>query len=808
MDEILRSEEMDQIEEIFLKAFSYDRAAVYFPVRHHSPVCACHLKKVIDEYHPDCILVEGPVNANELLEAMAQEDTKAPIAVYYSYRDTKGYISGEKEDYKCYYPFLDYSPELVAVREGNKRGIPVEFMDLPYREILIASEKGRGLLKEAEKNNYNDDYLLSGNKYMEQLVAKAGLRSFDELWEKYFEINGMQEATGQFVKHMLAYCVLSRLHSKEEDLEAEGCLSREAYMAERIREKGKLYKKLLIVTGGFHTPALVKLSLEENAPKIYSLHMAEKGTEGTYLMAYSMEACDSLNGYASGMPYPGYYQDIYEEAERQNTKAFEDTALKYLVATGGALRKKEGGLSAYDEICAYSMLTGLASLRGKEAPGVYELYDSVLSCFIKGEYSPSTEMPLRILKEKLTGNGIGGLCKNAGTPPIVQDFEERCREFKLNIRLTLPLEVTLEIFASERHRAISKFFYRMEFLNTGFAVKTKGPNLRTKRDKNLIREIWKYKWSSQVVAALIDVSVSGASLEEACTAIAAKRMKEEMNGREGTLLLTQMYEMGMEEQLTEVLYRMETILYKDGDFFSLVEALAGLTMLEEQNRLYQTEFEFKGLIGSAGDRIIFLLPLMSGLKEEDVPSAMTALKTLYQLLQREDYKEKQELFYEALKKLLQEEVPAALEGCIRGILYGSGRSEVSEIERVCYGYMAGTHEKLMLGAKLLRGLFFTARDLVFVGEAFIRMIDSFLEKLSEEDFMAVLPELRMAFCYFTPREIDEIAKKAAIHHGIEGKELLALQEVSPFTYKYGRELNDTVLEKMQQLDLAGKGRGK
>ncbi|SHO44075.1 DUF5682 family protein [Anaerocolumna xylanovorans] len=796
MDEILRSEEMDQIEEVFAGAFSYDGRAVYFPVRHHSPACAYHLKKVIEGYDPDCILVEGPVNANELLEIMTQEDTRAPIAIYYSYRDTKGYVSEEKEDYKCYYPFLDYSPELVAVREGMKRGVPVEFIDLPYREMLIASEKGRGLLKPEEKNNYNDDYLLSRNKYIEQLVAKAGLRSFDELWEKYFEINGMQESSSQFVRHMLAYCVLSRHHSKEADLEAEGCLSREAYMAERIRKKEKEYKKLLIVTGGFHTPALVKLSRDKNSPKEYPLHAVEKGSEGTYLMAYSMEACDSLNGYASGMPYPGYYQDIYEEAEKQNPKAFEETALKYLVATGGAIRKKEGGLSAYDEICAYSMLMGLASLRGKETPGIYELFDSVLSCFVKGEYGPSTEMPLRILKEKLTGNGVGSLCKNAGTPPIVQDFEKRCQEFKLNIRQTLPSEVTLEIFASDRHRAISKFFYQMEFLNTGFAVKTKGPNLRTKRDKNLIREIWKYKWSSQVVAALIDVSVSGASIAEACTTIAVKKMKEEMNSREGTLLLTQMYEMGMKEQLPGILYRMEGILCNDGDFFSLVEALSGLIMLEEQNRLYRTEFEFKGLIGSAGDRIIFLLPLMSGLKEEDILPAMTALKTLYQLIQREEYRERQELFYEALKKLLQEEVQAGLEGCIRGILYGSGLSEVSEIERVCYGYMAGTHEKLISGAKLFRGLFFTARDLVFVGDSFITMIDSFLEKLSEEDFMAILPELRMAFGYFTPREIDEIARKAAVHHGIEGKELLALQEISPFIYKYGKELNDTILEKM------------
>ncbi len=798
MDEILRSEEMDQIEGMVRLAFSYEQTALYFPIRHHSPVCAYHLKKVIEEYRPDCILVEGPASAGGLLDIMTHEDTRTPFAIYYSYRDLPGYVSEEKEDYKCYYPFLDYSPELVAAREGQKRGIPVEFIDLPYSEILIASEKGKGLLKRSEKNTYNDDYLLSKNHYIKQLITRAGLRSFDELWEKYFEIGGRQESTEQFVKHMLAYCLLSRLHSGEEDLEAEGCLSREAYMAQRIRKKEKEFQKLLVVTGGFHTPALIKLCQDKTKPLTeYTLHNMEKGAEGTYLLPYSMEACDSLNGYASGMPYPGFYQDIYEEAEKQNPKAFEDTVLKYIVATGGAVRKKEGGLSACDEISAYSMLTGLSFLRGKKAPGVYELFDSILATFIKGEYGPSTDTPLRILKEKLTGNGVGRLCQNAKIPPIVQDFEEKCREFKLNIHSTLLSEVTLEIFSSKKHRLISKFFYQMEFLNTDFAVKTKGPSLRTGKDRNLIREIWKYKWSSQVVAALIDVSVSGAVLEEACTAIALKRMKEDMNSREGAELLTRMYEMGMKEQLPKILYRMEGILHTDGDFFSLVDALSRLIMLEEQNRLYQTEIELAEFIGAACEKIIILLPLMAKIKEEDLSSVMTALKTMYQLMQREDYQENREIFYEALQKLLeQEELQAGLEGCIRGILYGTSLNTASEIERACYGYMSGTHDKLLSGSKLFRGLFFTARDLVFVGNSFIVMMDTFIGKLSEEDFMGILPELRMAFSYFTPREIDEIAKKAAEQHGRKGKDLLALKEISPLIYKYGRELNDTVLNKM------------
>ncbi len=168
-----------------------------------------HVKQVIEELRPALLLVEGPCNANELIPLMTDEETKAPFSVYYSYRDRMGRISGEKGHYRCYYPFLDYSPELVALREGGKLGIETAFIDLPYAEILAATRQGRGLLQDVEKPNYNDDYLLSRNRYLQQLCEKAGLRSFDEFWEKYFEIRGIRETSETRFSHLSTYCELA-----------------------------------------------------------------------------------------------------------------------------------------------------------------------------------------------------------------------------------------------------------------------------------------------------------------------------------------------------------------------------------------------------------------------------------------------------------------------------------------------------------------------------------------------------------------------------------------------------------------------
>ncbi len=46
------------------------------------------------------------------------------------------------------------------------------------------------------------------------------------------------------------------------------------------------------------------------------------------------------------------------------------------------------------------------------------------------------------------------------------------------------------------------------------------------------------------------------------------------------------------------------------------------------------------------------------------------------------------------------------------------------------GYLQGTDEMQMKSAAFLRGLFYTARDLVFVQAQFLEMIDGLLGKLS------------------------------------------------------------------------------
>ncbi|NRU69045.1 hypothetical protein, partial [Clostridium beijerinckii] len=45
----------NKIKNYVKKAYNLESKVMFFPVRHHSPACSFHLKKVIESYNPEII---------------------------------------------------------------------------------------------------------------------------------------------------------------------------------------------------------------------------------------------------------------------------------------------------------------------------------------------------------------------------------------------------------------------------------------------------------------------------------------------------------------------------------------------------------------------------------------------------------------------------------------------------------------------------------------------------------------------------------------------------------------------------------
>ena len=761
MDRVLRGKES--------AALTISGPVLYFPIRHHSPACAWHLEKAIEVYRPDCILVEGPEDANDLIGVLTDPETKAPVAFYYACRDEGRHLSDQAEptSWRCWYPFLNTSPELVALREARRRGIPGSFIDLSYGQILLATHAARGLRSNEERLSYASDRYLAHSRFQARLCEKAGVRDFEEFWEKYFEIEGLSLSTEAFLDLMYTHCRLIREDTPRVELEEDGCLAREAHMAMRIREAMTAHERVLVVAGGFHIPGLMA-----SEPGSRQEHRAPRLKTTVYPMRYSMTGADALNGYASGMPMPGFYDAVWRQLhEAGPDSAYENVILDHLVRTGRRLRRKGESISAFDETCACSQALGLAELREKRHPGLYELQDCVLGSFVKGEASLSGLEPMRLLREMTTGSAVGSLAAGAVVPPLTRDFEDQCRRHRLRLDSAQRREATLSILSEPRHRDASRFFHQNLFLDTGFAKRRKGPDLLQNRDRNLIREVWEYRWTEAVESALIENAVSGGTLREACVNLLRSRILEADRAELGAELMTHAFLMGITDHREILSSRMDGLLIADGDFGSLCRACAALYRLEQWKQGYgeDTGIDLAGLLARAFDRVVQLLPSMHSVPDQEADQVQESMMLLYQLTLRPGLIQRRERLRSALEALSQQiPIQPGVHGAALGLLYGMERTCKAQIDTVTRGYLRGSKTVRMTSASFLQGLFRTARDLLLTDPEFLREIDLLFTELDDGDFTAMLPQLRLAFSYFLPRETDRLARSAASLHGMSG----------------------------------------
>ncbi|WP_254637052.1 DUF5682 family protein, partial [Achromobacter sp. GbtcB20] len=161
---------------------------------------------------------------------------------------------------------------------------------------------------------------LAHSAFLAALARASGCRSQDELWGHLFELRpaaALRDWRTLFAE-VLAYCGMARSSYEAEVLEAEGSLARERHMAAHIRRRHAALRAagdqgaIVVVTGGFHTLALQQmLAAETEAPPA----ARTGGSIGDWLVRYSFDRLDALNGYAAGMPSPAWRQWVWESAQ-------------------------------------------------------------------------------------------------------------------------------------------------------------------------------------------------------------------------------------------------------------------------------------------------------------------------------------------------------------------------------------------------------------------------------------------------------------------------------------------------------------
>ncbi|PDY46394.1 DUF5682 family protein [Bacillus pseudomycoides] len=752
MEVVFRSSQSAEVNTLFQRAYNLSNNVVYVPIRHHSPACSFHVQKIVELYKPDAILIEGPIDCNPLIPHIVSAESEAPICIYCSYDDKADVLEkGESGKYRAYYPFLDYSPELVALREGAARNIPVSFIDLPYKEYLYVTKN------EEEREKHGEQYFRH-SQYVRMLSERTGCRSFHEFWEKYFELQGFHMTSEEFIQQLFDYCYYTRADYTQEMLIEDGCMAREIHMAKEIEKARKVYDKVLVITGGFHVKGLLEL---EGEKKKLSKSPLSAAYAKTYLMPYSFLESDQTRGYESGMPAPAFYQHIWENRD-------EAAAEQFMIRVARQLKTE--GISIADEIEAARMIRELALLRGKMRPGLYELMDAVRSAFVKGEIS-SADKPLMLLQKSLQGTKRGKLSKEADVPPLVHDFRTSVRSFRLPARSTVPQETILDIYKKERHLRLSQFLHCLASLGVPFCEKLRGPNLARKQNINLMRETWKYRFSAQVESALIDLSVYGGTVREAAQEmLRAKLYKAKWRAGEVSLLLLDAYLSGLFSEFAMYNQFIDEAVQKDGDFASMADCAYYLSQIEKADQ--QAD--------SARHKALSLFSVLDGGEPAIIAEKLIDLYTLQPVDQQ---------FIEALELYLQKEKrESQVEGAVFGLLTSLGKREIDDVMQVAEGYFYGSGDMQKQAPIFLNGLFAGAKDIFLYNESLLGGMSHVLEELDEEMFLQVLPHLRLLFSQFTPLEVDTIARQIARLYGAT-EEVIKEEAISEEVLTYAIQLD-------------------
>ncbi|MCB1051382.1 MAG: hypothetical protein H6510_00445 [Acidobacteria bacterium] len=746
---------------------------IYFPIRHHSPACSWHLTRLIQDTKPATILIEGPVSLTPWIRDLAHPQTQPPVALYTQFTDKRQRLAKASDSEKrlvplrlgAYYPLCAYSPEWVAIREGSNMGAKLAFIDLDY-EYQVLYE----LPDHSQTINLLDERYLAQSQYLQTLAKRRGCRDTNELWDRLFESQSTEVPTPAFIQSVATYCFFARLNTPSPSLKADGTFAREQHMVDCIQKERKRLKKrgegpLLVVTGGFHTPALVLPDLIE-AVETHSADFQEDEIFRS-ILPYSFPQLDALNGYAAGVPSPAYYQQVWDSTE-SGIPDYPKVARSFLAQLHAKSKKLPTTLtlSTADAIGAMSQAQLLSQFRGNPGPMREDLLDGIRSSFIKGSLDCEGQIILDLTYRLLCGDRIGQLAPGTQVHPLINAFRTYAAAFRLDLSSTSVHELHLSIYAKKRHKALSKWLHLLRFLKVPFARFTAGPDFLAGTDLDLQIEHWSYQWSPQTETALLELSYRGTNLEMVARSLLDElRHQIEESEEQKPLRAVQFLLLALRFGFDDLVEASESQISEWILTSSSFNACCDAALLLDQNQRFNNPLQagspacLERLALEGFAHACRLLDQLGEGSSDRQAEATESLRSLYQLAQSEAYLDQNDLFWSGLNGLVHQPIiEARLRGCAAGLLFLCGRITQDDMVAFLLSEEQSADQKGRTLSRFLIGLFTSCREFTWQETELMQTIHRIVQGWDDDTFLAVLPELRLAFSQHTPRETDRVAR--------------------------------------------------
>ncbi|NUW42550.1 DUF5682 family protein [Nonomuraea rhodomycinica] len=734
-------------------------AVTFLGVRHHSPACARLVADTIRSERPAYVLVEGPAEMNPRMDELLLGH-ELPIAVHTGYRDAE-------RRHSSWTPLCDYSPEWIALTAGRDVGAELRFIDLPGWHPALAEVR----------NRYADAEARHG-EVTARLCRAFAVDNVDALWDHLFEV----EPADGLAERLATYFDLVRGDTEAGPEDA----AREAYMAQWIRaaaaDAGD--RPVVVVTGGFHRPALMRLAEHGDRSWPEPPRPPADAVVGSYLVPYSFRRLDAFDGYQAGMPSPGYYQDLWESGPAEAARRLTE-------AVTARLRARRQPVSTADLIAARATADGIASMRGHPLPARVDVLDGLASALVseaievplpwasRGPLGAGTHPVVVEMIAALSGERVGRLHPSTPLPPLVH---------AVLAVLGGPGEERLDL-GEEDGRERSRLLHRLRVLGIPGVTRTSGPGPAGGGE---LVERWTLTDSDDRLPALIEAGGYGVDPQEAAAAVLAGRITGADLDRLAEILFDAAL-CGIGELTGKVLDDLARAVGAAADLGSLGRTLAVALAMWRHDDLFGTGGGTTSgtVVRAAARRALWLAEGVRGGPAPADPrriGAMTAVRDALRHAGPSLGLDTDAALGVADRLAACQEAPPDLRGAALGLGWSLRGTAAADPARAVRGAFVPAW-----AGDWLAGLFALAREEVLHAAGMLELLDELVGGMTEHDFLVALPALRQAFGFFPPRERHLIATRLVERRagGASGWDLMRL-DAAPELVAAGMALDERV----------------
>lgn len=746
-----------------------------YGIRHHGPGSARALRGALEEFKPDAVLIEGPPEADPIVELAGEPGMAPPVALLaYSPApaSASGAAGGDRGDRRAaFWPFAEFSPEWQAIRYALGAGVPVRFCDLPAAHQLAppagteaensegenseggGSEEGGSEGEAAEDEGPGEDGSApdpaEGIRLdpLGWLARAAGYDDAERWWDDVVEHRGGGPSPFPAIAEAMAE-LRARLAELPEGAATAGLPpghlrreeQREAHMRRTLRRTLKEgHDRVAVVCGAWHVPALkAKVPAAHDDRTLRGLPRTKVAMTW---VPWTHGRLTGSSGYGAGVRSPGWYHHLFTVPDRP--------VERWLTAAARVLREEDLHVSSAHVIEAVRLAEALAALRGRPLAGLDEVTEATRAVLCEG-----ADLPVELIERRMAvGERLGAVPDRTPMVPLQRDLQAQQRRLRLRPSAS-PREQDLDL-RKPTDLERSRLLHRLRLLDVDWGVPAEAG-----RSRGTFRETWTLAWRPEFDVELIEASVWGTTVRGAATA----RAEALAAGAAALADLTSVAERCLLADLGDALPTVMRALADraavDTDVAHLMSAMPALVRALRYGDVRGTS---TGRLRTVVDGLVVricvgLPPAITGLDDDaarEFLGHVDAVHAALSLLADEGHVERWRRTLEGLVAR-PESLHGLIEGRITRLLLDAGRLR-DVPDRMARAVSAGVPPAR--AAAWVEGFLSGGALILMHDEALLRLVDGWIAGLPGDSFTDVLPLLRRTFGSYADAERRAIGER-------------------------------------------------